>query len=416
MTPKSMKTLLGLSTALALTAGGAMAQDIQVGHLTHHTGEYGGFGEFFDAIAEMSLDVINEDPPLGRTMVPIHQDVGTIGEARAARKLVDSDDVEILLNASHNYMSYRDFVLDKIASGDGPLLPSVHGGGIESDLGGTAQEPLFRGSPMDSAQGSAALLHAQAAGKENVVLVATEASGSQLQKNAAVVAAEILGINVLEVIDIQPNQPNYRSVVSRIGSLDPDAVIIFSAPPDGGAFVKNAAEGGNSWFIVGTSEWQEPGFIQTATTEAVAKHESVTLAAFSNAESPAWEFYQPQAEGSKYAEAIGDVSNSYAIQYYDLLVATALAIEKSGGTEATAWSAAMYDVTGGDGETVYTYADGIAAIRAGNEINYDGVTGSMQYTDTGVVSGIFGIFRWADGETLERVSLIDGDAVLALDQ
>ena len=416
MTTKSMTKLLGLSTALAISAGGAMAQDIQVGHLTHHTGEYGGFGEFFDAIAEMSLEVINEDPPLGRTMVPIHQDVGTIGEARAARKLVDSDGVDILLNASHNYMSYRDFVLDKVASGDGPLLPSVHGGGIESDLGGTAQEPLFRGSPMDSAQGSAALLHAQAAGKENVVLVATEASGSQLQKNAAIVAAEILGINVLEVIDIQPNQPNYRSVVSRISSLDPDAVIIFSAPPDGGAFVKNAAEGGNSWFIVGTSEWQEPGFIQTATTEAVAKHESVTLAAFSNAEGPAWEFYQPQAEGSQYAEAIGDVSNSYAIQYYDLLVATALAIEKSGGTEATAWSEAMYDVTGGDGEIVYTYADGIAALRAGNEINYDGVTGSMQYTDTGVVSGIFGIFRWADGETLERVSLIDGDAVLALDQ
>jgi ABC-type branched-subunit amino acid transport system substrate-binding protein len=416
MTTTSMKKLLGLSTALAMTAGGAMAQDIQVGHLTHHTGEYGGFGEFFDAITEMSLDVINADPPLGRTMTPIHQDVGTIGEARAARKLVDSDGVEILLNASHNYMSYRDFVLDKVANGTGPLLPSVHGGGIESQFGGTAEEPLFRGSPMDSAQGSAALLHAQAAGKENVVLVATEASGSQLQKNAAIAAAAILGINVIEAIDIQPNQPNYRSVVSRIGSLNPDAVIIFSAPPDGGAFVKNAAEAGNSWFIVGTSEWQEPGFIQTATTEAVDKHESVTLAAFSTADGPAWDFYKPQAEASQYAGAIGDVSNSYAIQYYDLLVATALAIEKSGGTEPAAWSAAMYDVTGGDGEVVYTYADGIAAIRAGNEINYDGVTGSMQYTDTGVVSGIFGIFQWVDGETLERVSLVDGDAVLALDQ
>ena len=40
----------------------------------------------------------------------------------------------------------------------------------------------------------------------------------------------------------------------------------------------------------------------------------------------------------------------------------------------------------------------------------------MEYTDTGVVSGIFGIFQWKDGEVLERVSLVDGDAVLALDQ
>lgn len=76
----------------------------------------------------------------------------------------------------------------------------------------------------------------------------------------------------------------------------------------------------------------------------------------------------------------------------------------------------MYDVTGGEGEVVHTYADGIAALRAGKDINYDGVTGTMEYTDTGVVAGIFGIFRWADGENLERVTLVDGDAVLALDQ
>ncbi len=412
----TIKMGLALVSTIGLLAGTASAQDIKVGHLTYHTGEYGGFGEFFDAVADMSLDVINEDPPLGRKLVPIHQDIGTIGEARAARKLIDSDGIHILLNAAHNYMSYRDYVLEKQESTGGPLMPSVHGGAIEAEFGGNAKEPLFRGSPMDSAQGSAALLHAQQAGKSKVVLVATEAAGSQLQKNAAVGAAEKLGIEVLDTIDIQPNQPNYRSVVSRIGSMSPDAVIVFSAPADGGAFVKNAAEAGNSWFIVGTSEWQEPGFIQTATTDAVAKHESVTLAAFSNADGPAWDFYKPQAEGSPHAGKIGDVGNSYAIQYYDLLVATALAIEKSGDVNGEAWTQAMYDVTGGDGEVVYTYADGIAALRAGKDINYDGVTGTMEYTDTGVVAGIFGIFRWADGENLERVTLVDGDAVLALDQ
>ena len=413
-----MKTMIKMTIALAaaMTAGSASAQDIKVGHLTYHTGEFGGFGEFFDAVTDMSLDVINADPPLGRKLVPIHQDIGTIGEARAARKLIDSDGIDILLNAAHNYMSYRDYMLDKQSSDKGPLMPSVHGGAIEAEFGGNASEPLFRGSPMDSAQGSAALLYAKESGKQRVVLVATEAAGSQLQKNAAVGAADKLGIEVLDVIDIQPNQPNYRSVVSKISSVSPDAVIIFSAPADGGAFVKNAAEAGNSWFIVGTSEWQEPGFIETATTDAVGKHESVTLAAFSNADGPAWDFYKPRAEASPHAGKIGDVANSYAIQYYDLLVATALAIEKSGSLDGETWTSAMYDVTGGDGETVYTYADGIAAIRAGKDINYDGVTGSMEYTDTGVVSGIFGIFRWADGESLERVTLVDGDAVLALDQ
>lgn len=413
---KFLKNIVLSASVLAFTTGAALSEDIKVGHLTHHTGEYGGFGTFFDGVADFSLSVINQDPPLGRKLVAIHQDVGTIGEARAARKLVDSEGVEILLNSSHSYMSYRDYILDAVSSSKLPLLPSVHGGGIEAKFGGTAAEPLFRGSPMDSGQGSAALLHAKNAGKKTVVLVATEASGSQLQKNAAVKAAAKLGIEVLGAIDIQPNQPNYRSVVSRIGSMSPDAVIVFSAPADGGAFVKNAAEGGNSWYIIGTSEWQEPGFIQTATMGAVEKHEEVVLAAFSTADGAAWDFYKPAAESSPQAEVIGDASNSYAIQYYDLLLVTALAIEKSGEVASDSWSKAMFAVTSGDGEKVSTYADGIAAIRAGKEINYEGVTGSMDFTSTGVPAGIYGIFKWTSLEKLERVALADGKAVLDLDQ
>lgn len=408
-------TLLSVSM-LALTAGTAIAEDIKVGHLTYHTGEYGGFGPFFDGVTDFALSVINEDPPLGRNLVAIHQDIGTIGEARAARKLVDSDGVEILLNSAHNYMSYREYILDKVSSTGMPLLPSVHGGSIEAEFGGNGNEPLFRGSPMDSGQGSAALLHAKNAGKSSVVLVATEVAGSQLQKNAAVKAAGKLGIEVLDAVDIQPNQPNYRSVVSKISSLNPDAVIVFSAPPDGGAFVKNAAEAGNSWFIIGTSEWQEPSFIQTATMGAVNKHAEVVLAAFSTADGPAWDYYKPKAEASPQAEAMGDVSNSYSIQYYDLLVSTALAIEKSGEINSPSWSDAMHAVTNGEGEQVNTYADGIAAIRAGKEINYDGVTGTMDFTETGVPAGIYGIFKWTSPDNLERVALADGKTVLELDQ
>ena len=38
--------------ALALSATSALADDIKIGHLTYHTGEYGGFGAFFDAVTD----------------------------------------------------------------------------------------------------------------------------------------------------------------------------------------------------------------------------------------------------------------------------------------------------------------------------------------------------------------------------
>ncbi|MEM9853950.1 MAG: hypothetical protein AAF841_05790, partial [Pseudomonadota bacterium] len=209
-------------------------------------------------------------------------------------------------------------------------------------------------------------------------------------------------------------QGNYRSVVSRVNRLAPDAVIAFTSPNVGGSLVKNAAESGASWYVVGSGEWQETEFYDTATTSALDQHEAVVLAANARAENPAWEPFETFANASQWAGDIGDVSNSYVIQYFDLLVATALAVEKAGEINTDSWTQAMYDVTGGDGEVVYSYEDGLAALRAGKEINYDGVTGSMEYTDTGVVSGIFGIYTWEDG-ALAQVDLVDGDKVLEID-
>lgn len=412
---KRLTGALAIAAGLGVAAPAVTAQEITVGHLTYHTGEFGAFGPFFDGVAEMVLSKINEDPPLGMPMRVIHQDIGTVGEARAARKLVDSDGVQILLNPAHSYLSYREFMLEKVAADGLPLMPSVHGGAIEGTIGGVAEEPIFRGSPLDTANGTAALLHVRDAGKKNVVIIATEVSGSQLQKEAAIRTAEAIGFEVLGDFDIQAGESNYRSVVARIQRLNPEAVVMFSSPQAGGSFVKNAAEGGNSWYIVGSGEWQETEFYETATKSALDQHEAVVLAANSHSDNPAFAPYMEFAMASEWIDDIGDPANSYAIQYYDLLVASALAIEKAGELNTASWTQAMYDVTGGEGETVYSYEDGLAAIREGKEINYDGVTGSMEYTGTGIVSGLFGIFQWQDDGTLSQIGSVDGDAVLELE-
>ncbi len=415
------RRITAIAGAAALAAGfGAAApamaeEEIVVGHLTYHTGEFGAFGPFFDGVAEMVLSKINLDPPLGKPMRAIHQDLGTVGEARAARKLVDSDNVDILLNPAHSYLSYREFMLETVASKGLPLMPSVHGGAIEGTIGGVADEPIFRGSPLDTANGTAALLHVADAGKKNVVIVATEVSGSQLQKEAAVRTAEAIGFEVLGDFDIQAGESNYRSIVARISRLEPEAVVMFSSPQAGGSFVKNAAEAGNSWYIVGSGEWQETEFYDTATQSALDQHEAVVLAANSHSDNPSFEPYMEFAKASQWIDDIGDPANSYAIQYYDLLVASALAIEKAGELNTASWSQAMYDVTGGDGEVVYSYEDGLAAIRDGKDINYDGVTGSMEYTDTGIVAGIFGIFQWESDATISKVGIVDAGKVLELE-
>lgn len=243
MTRKTLALTTALVAGLGVASPAVAEEEIVIGHLTYHTGEFGAFGPFFDGVTEMVLSKINQDPPLGKPMRAIHQDIGTVGEARAARKLVDSDNVQILLNPAHSYLSYREFMLETVAENKLPLMPSVHGGAIEGEIGGVTNEPIFRGSPLDTANGVAGMIHAQQAGKSTVVVIATEVAGSQLQKEAAMGAAEALGLEVVGDFDIEAGQGNYRSVVARVNRLEPDAVIAFTSPNVGGSLVKNAEIG-----------------------------------------------------------------------------------------------------------------------------------------------------------------------------
>ncbi len=414
---KSVLTLIMVGCVLALGAG-TNAQDnepILVGHLTYHTGPFADVGPWFDGVTDFTLAIINQNPPLGRPLMAIHEDIGTIGEARAARKLVEFEGVEVLLNPAHGYGYYREWIQGYIADNNRPIMPSVHGGAINREIGGLAAEPLFRGSPMDSAQSVAAVIQAQLAGAENIVIVAAEIEGHQLQKNAAIGAAEQLGLTLLEVIEVQSELPNYTRTIEQIQSLNPDAVLVFTTAVDGGIIVKNAADAGLSEIIIGTSEWQGEEFLAAATMSAIEQHEAVWVVAFTHADSPAWDFYQPLWDNSEYAD-LAAAANSYNLQYYDLLNVTALAIEAAGTTDASVWVDYVPQVAEGPGKMVHTYQEGIEALRAGEEIDYSGVSGEMDYTETGVVSGLFGIFEWASAEELALVTVLDDRQVMELDR
>jgi ABC-type branched-subunit amino acid transport system substrate-binding protein len=401
--------------SIVFAAGKKPTGPIKVGHLTYHTGPFAPVGPPFDGITEFTLSVINEDPPLGRELVGVHQDIGTIGEAQAARKLLEQEGCEILLNPAHEYYSYRDWLLGYMKENDSPLMPTVHGGSIRREIGGIPTEPLFRGAPMDSGQSVAAVIKAKEMGAKRVVLMATEIEGSQLQMEAAIKAAKGIGLNVVDEINVVPEAPSYRTEVSRIAESNPDALLFFSQSQDGGTVVKQTAEAGLSLLIIGTTEWLGDEFPEIATESAMNAHEHVWISGFSYVDGPAFADYEPRFKASEWADVMWRPENSYNIQYFDVLVVTALAIEAAGSTKASEWAPKVREVAMGPGKKVHTYKEGIEAIRAGEDIDYSGLTGEFDYGPTGTVSGLYGIFEWRGGE-LVLVGTVDGKAVLELDK
>jgi branched-chain amino acid transport system substrate-binding protein len=191
-------------------------------------------------------------------------------------------------------------------------------------------------------------------------------------------------MDVPERIDAPAEQPSYRAEAQRISEAAPDAVIVQAGSIESATLITQAAEAGLSLDWIGESGWSQPEFMETLGTEPIASQQGVGFAGFAyNDETPAWEFFS-ELWNSKEPYNDEDATGLYHYSTYDLLVQTALAVEHGGSYLASDWAPAMHEVGEEPGEVCYTYEECLALIRDGQDVDYEGVTGSATYTDGGV--------------------------------
>jgi len=389
---------------------------VTVCELAYYTGSFAPYGKALTNDVRFPIEeVINLDPPLGRTWELVSEDIGDDKEGQAAKICIEQRNAEILVSIAHQYRTYREYMMEQWQENDSPLGPSVHGGAIPGNLGGKAAEPIFRAQGLDEALGTYGSLYASEQGLKKVVIFATQVEGFQLAADAAEEAAKMLGLDVLARIDVQPTQPSYRAEAQKIADLKPDAVIVQAGSTESAAIIKGAAEAGLSLNWIGETGWAEAEFMGTLGTDPIASQKGIGFPSFApNKSTPAWEFFQPLWDAQ--TDKAYDATGQYAFSTYDLMVQTALAVEAAGSYKASAWAPAMFEV-GQGGEVCYTYADCLKLIREGKDIDYEGVTGPGLYTDGGVnaVTPAYIPFK-ADGTAGEPVLLDAAKGLEILDQ
>jgi ABC-type branched-subunit amino acid transport system substrate-binding protein len=414
-TTTSTTAAAAATTTTTAPAPPVEAEPIIVGDLAYFTGDFGDIGAYLAAQVDFPiLEVINLDPPLGRPMVVIHEDIGTVGEAQAARKLLEQDGANILVSAAHNYLTYRDFLLDWQVANNGPLMPTVHGGAIPGNLGGATTEPIFRAQGLDEGQGVTSVLYAEGVGVETVVLITTPTSGYQLTADAIEGALPLVGIELLERIDAPGEQASYRTEIQRAVDLNPDAIMIQGQAGESAIMIKQAFEAGFSTYMIGEAGWVEPEFPETATNEAIAFHKAVVFPGFGFQDNEAWAFYQPLWDNNPDYTQYTTADDFYSYTTYDVLIVTALAIEAAGSINSTDWAPAVQSITDAPGTVCYTYPDCLALIRAGEEVDYDGVTGPATYSPTGVNAVIPAVFAYGDDGDFSEDSRVDAERHLEI--
>jgi branched-chain amino acid transport system substrate-binding protein len=99
-----------------------------------------------------------------------------------------------------------------------------------------------------------------------------------------------------------------------------------------------------------------------------------------------------------YKEATGDDVYPFGANAYDAMILVALAMVAADDTSGEAINSKIVEVSGPPGKQVSTFADGVKALKAGDDIDYEGASGPVNLDDTGSASNPYSIQQVTNGK------------------
>lgn len=376
----SRRTLLAIgagavaATALpGLNAAWAQEGDIKVGALMPLSGAGGSFGQEMLASAKVALEEINAaGGPLGRKIVLVEENDETSPEAavRGARKLVDVDKVSAIIGtwASSVTLAVAPIVQEK-------KLVQLSTSGASRITEVQKKGHLFRTEPDDLLFGKAYAEYANSQGWKKAAVLGLNVPFTQMTVEAFKQRFEERGGQVTSFTTYNEDQTTFRTEVSRAFADQPDFIHISGYEPDITAILKAAYQAGLSGRFIVPGFAVSPELIKNAGPAA----EGLLLVEEGVSEgSPAYDRLSKALGGDRYY--------SFGAQAYDQLVLLALAIEAAKSTDGTALNEAIRKVSGPEGTKVTSFAEGIEALRKGEQINYEGASGPIDFDADGNIA------------------------------
>lgn len=247
----------------------------------------------------------------------------------------------------------------------------------------------FRTAPSDAFVGAAMVEYAHEKGYKNVAIVLDAEEGSQSLLPTLTSAAHGLGINIVAQPSIPTSVPSYAGYVSQIVNAHPDAMLFqMSTASASGAFFKQfqqLAGSALSMPIIGSDFTANADVVNAMGASYAASHLTSIIPSLGADDQAGKAFLA--AYQAKYNTA----PKLYAPHFFDGFIVGCLAMEKAGSILPADYVKDILPVTStaSGHQVVYSYADGVAAIKAGKEIKYSGAGGPMTYNDIHTVTGPF---------------------------
>jgi ABC-type branched-subunit amino acid transport system substrate-binding protein len=403
---RSASVLIILVAALALTCGSASGsgpKTIHLGVLRPFTGQFASVGQAARDGARAAEKAVNSSGGIlgGKLVIDSADTLGDPADAvPALNHLLSIDKVSGIIGPGGAEIQAVQPILDR------RHIPFMFGGG--SLTFDTNKDPWFwRVTPSDSQLGVAMALYAHLHGYKHAAMMFSTIESAQTLKAPIESTFKKLGGTIVASEDLAPNQLSYRSEVLKVHQASPDVVFTQMEPGTASVVVSNFNELGGMIPMVGSDISAGSDFIQ-AITPAVAQKYVVSLVGSSAPGLGTQSFlhYFQQVYHTREAPA----GATYA---YDATIVLALAIDKAKSTKPTKIRAAIAAVSNPPGKVVRDYKSGLAALKAGKDINFQGSSGPMDFNSFHNVFGPFDVVQSDGGAGLTTKTTLSANAVAA---
>jgi ABC-type branched-subunit amino acid transport system substrate-binding protein len=265
---------------------------------------------------------------------------------------------------------------------------------------------FYRLVPPDLAESYAMTVIAKDLGYSRIALAFGNDIGSQTFVQPAVAAIAKAGLKLVANETLDQHATTFRTEAAKIVAAHPDAIMteaLGNADPTLFAEIKQL-NGGHMIPIIGTSALISPAFYSAA-AKAVG---AATFSKFFHADNlvtatsgPAYDAFTSALLAVKNSHLTGEQTGNFstyfsapgAVHLYDGMNLAALAMIAANSTDVAKWK--PWIITIGDGVpgavVVNSFAQGVAALRAGKKIHYIGPGGPTVFDAFHDSPGIFQI-------------------------
>ena len=271
---------------------------------------------------------------------------------------------------------------------------------------------FWRLVPADDVRGYAMALYAKQKGYLRAAAVFGNDVGSQIGVPTLLRGYSELGGQMVLNQKITLGQTSYQPEVEQLIAEKPQVIFTETSPQANATYLAELQQLGHLIPVIGTDVTIQPSWF-TAMAGSIGKPALtkyfVAESPYAPPSGPGWQAFNKDLLASPSVPKPAQWStDSYTMSYYDSVLLMALAATATKSTSPPVWNASIPAITTASpgAVVVHTYAEGLAALKAGKKIDYVGATGIIDFNQWHNSGGGFEIAAYQPNGNLNLVSSI----------